>query len=203
MRIYDYIRSKGCEILMPVDSNEFFTFNRLKGKPLGKRWKPIRVERVRVNNRESGRPSDAPYMFKSGVLVFRRSAVDALRDMLDANGELLPLEDTAGVELYAYNPRHVLEAIDYSQSKGHPGLRGGLAVVNTHVFFPNVVEGVDIFRQVYEPIGKIYLSERFLQRWKKAKLKGLDFELVWDSDLPPDQQPDLRKSKPVKMSTIR
>ena len=202
MRIYEYQQTTGYEILMPVDSNEFFTFHRLKGKPLGKKWKPIRVERVPATNRQAGRPSDAPYMFNPGVLVFRRSAVDALRDMLDAHGELLPLEDTGGVELFAYNPR-VLEALDYSQSDGLRGPRGELAVVKRHVFFPQVVEGVDIFRQADEPTGVIYLSERFLQRWKKAKLKGLDFKLAWDSDLPPDQQPDPWKSKPVKLSTIR
>ena len=202
MKIYQYMQSTGYEILRSIDADGSERFERLKGKTLGKKWKPIRVERIRVNKRESGRPSDAPFMFKSGVMAFRRSAVDALRDMLDAHGELLPLEDAGGIELYAYNPR-VLEALDYSQSEGHRSPRGELAVVKKHVFFPSVVAGVDIFRQKEERGGIIYLSERFLQRWKKAKLKGLDFFLAWDSDLPPDQQPNPWTSKPVKMSTIK
>ncbi|MBK9264745.1 MAG: hypothetical protein IPM54_33795 [Polyangiaceae bacterium] len=134
----------------------------------------------------------------TGILVFRRSAVDALRDMLDAFGELLPLEDEGGVELFAYNPR-ALEALDHVQSKGWRNDKGTLDVVGRHVFFPSVVEGVDIFRQKDKPRGVIYLSDRFVQRWKQAKLKGLDFILAWDSELPPEKQPNVWTSKPIKL----
>ncbi|HRI70536.1 MAG TPA: hypothetical protein PK156_40165 [Polyangium sp.] len=202
MRLYEYRRTKGYEMLMWVDDEAHDALDRLNGKPKCKKWKPVRVERVRVNMRESGRPSDAPFMFMSGILVFRRSAVDALRDILDAHGELLPLHDAGGVELFAYNPR-ALEAIDYAQSKGWRNDKGGLDIVETHVFFPSVVEGIDIFRQSEEKRGMIYLSERFLARWKQANLKGLDFILAWDSDLPPEAQPNVRTSKPVKLSTIK
>jgi hypothetical protein len=94
MHIYEYRRSKGYEMLLPIDDDGFDRFARLNGKPQGpKKWKPIRVKRVRATRREGFKPSDAPFVFASGVLVFRRSAVDALRDILDAYGELLPLED--------------------------------------------------------------------------------------------------------------
>lgn len=202
MRVYEYTRSKGYEILLPVDPDGFDKFDLIKRRRPGTKWKPIRVERIRVNKRESGRPSDAPFMFKGGVLVFRRSAVDALSDMLDAHGELLPLEDADGVELFAYNPR-ALEAYDNARMVGSRDEEGNVLVPNNHVFLPAVVEGVDIFRQKQERGGGIYLSHHFLQRWKKAKLKGLDFILAWDSDLPPDQQPNVWTSKPVKMSTIK
>lgn len=202
MRLYDYIHATGYEIILPVESSDFERFYKLIGKPASKKWKPVRVKRIRATPRQGCKPSDAPYMFCPGVLVLRRSAVDALRDILDAHGELLPLEDTEGVELYAYNPR-ALAAIDYSQSNGFRGSDGQLLSVHRHVFFPSVVEGVDIFRQAKERGGDIYLSECVLQRWKKAKLKGLDFHLAWDSDLPPDQQPNVMTAKPVKMSSIR
>lgn len=202
MQIYKYGRTKGYEMLMWVDDDAHDALDSLDGKPKGKNWKPVRVERIRVNRRESGRPSDAPYMFMSGVLVFRRSAVNALHDILDAHGELLPLHDAGDVELFVYNPR-ALEAIDYAQSKGWRNDAGGLDVVETHVFFPSVVEGIDIFRQSEEKRGAIYLSERFVSRWKQANLKGLDFTLAWDSDLPPEAQPNVWKSKPVKLSTIK
>lgn len=197
MRIYDYILTTGYEMLNTADAEAFDALDRLNGKPKSKKWKPVRVKRVRVNRRTGFKPSDAPYMFMSGILVFRRSAIDALRDMLDAHGELLPLEDEGGVELYAYNPQ-ALEAIDYARSKGLRNDKGGLDFVNIHVFFPSVVEGIDIFRQKETKRGSIYLSERFVQRWKKAKLKGLDFRLAWDSELPPDQQPNVWTSKPIR-----
>ncbi len=202
MYVYNYICRKGYEILHIIDEEGSERLDRLNGQPVGKKWKPVRVERVRVNRREAGRPSDAPFAFVSHILVFRRAAVDALRDILDAHGELLPLEDKDGVELFAYNPR-ALEALDQERTQGSRDENGRIELPNNHVFIPSVVEGVDIFRQAENQGGDIYLGERFLQRWKEAKLKGLDFKLAWDSDLPPEAQPNVWTSKPVKMSTIK
>ncbi|HRI72801.1 MAG TPA: hypothetical protein PK156_51545, partial [Polyangium sp.] len=150
-----------------------------------------------VNQREGFRPSDSPFL-GSYAIIFRRSAVDALRDILDAHGELLPLEDEGGVELFAYNPR-ALEALDHERTAGSRDKQGRVYLPNNHVFIPSVVEGVDSFRQAAKQRGGIYLGERFLQRWKQAKLKGLDFILAWDSDLPPEAQPNVWTSKPVKL----
>lgn len=173
------------------------TLIELNTEPVGKKWKPLRVRRVRVSRREGFRPSDSPY-YGSDCLIFRRSAAEALRDILDVHGELLPLEDEEGVELWAYHPQS-LDAFDHEQTVGSRDEHGKIENALLHVFIPSVVEGVDIFKQACPRAGAIYLSERFLQRWKQAKLKGLDFYLVWDSDLPPDQQPNTRTCKPVKL----
>jgi hypothetical protein len=69
---------------------------------------------------------------------------------------------------------------------------GEFGTAINHVFLPSVVEGVDIFKQpLPQGGGSIYLSERFVQRWRQAKLKGLVFGLAWDSDLPPEKQPNV------------
>lgn len=198
MKIYSYIQATGYEILLPIDDDGFDRFYEATSQPQSKKWKPIRVRRVRASRREGFKPSDAPFMFASGVMVFRRAAVDALRDILDAHGELLPLADEEGVELYLFNPR-VIDALDHKLSHGTLQEDGRIATPNNHVFIQSKVEGVDVFRQLADRVGWIYLSERFLQRWKQAKLKGLDFKLAWDSDLPPDQQPNIWTSKPVKL----
>ena len=54
-------------------------------------------------------------------------------------------------------------------------------------------------RSLASGAGGIYLSDRFVQRCKQAKLKGLDFILAWDSDLPPEAQPTVWASKPIKL----
>ncbi|MBK9266776.1 MAG: hypothetical protein IPM54_44210 [Polyangiaceae bacterium] len=198
MYLYEYRPTKGYEILTWVDDDAYEALDRLNGKPLGKKWKPVRVRRVRATKREGCKPSDAPFMFMAGILVFRRSAVDALRDMLDAFGELLPLEDEGGVELLLYNPR-ALEALDHERTQGSRDKQGRVYLPNNHVFIPSVVEGVDLFRQAKKRRGVIYLSDRFVERWKQAKLKGLDFILAWDSDLPPEAQPNVWTSKPIKL----
>jgi hypothetical protein len=196
MRFYKEMSSKGYEVLECCDSDGWETFRLLDGSPRGSTWKPIRVRRVRPSRREGFRPSDAPTA--TYALVFRRSAIDALRDMLDAYGELLPLEDEGGAELFLHNTRAV-DAFDHERTVGSRDENGRIQTANNHVFIPSVVEGVDIFKQACERCGGIYLSDRFVQRWKQAKLKGLDFILAWDSDLPPEKQPNVWTSKPIKL----
>ncbi len=197
MRLYDFTSSRGYEQINCVDRLQSEAFCELNGEPRTKKWEPVvRVRRVRPSLREGIRPADSPYA--GACLIFRRSAVDALRDILDAHGELLPLEDEGGVELYVYNPR-ALEALDHERTVGSRHENGRVYSPGNHVFIPSVVEGVDVFRQVQEKLGRVYLSDRFIQRWKQAKLKGLDFTLAWDSDLPPEAQPNVWTSKPIKL----
>jgi hypothetical protein len=186
MQFFDYGVSTGYEMLR-CDDERWEVFSQLDGTPVASSWKPLRVKRVRVSRREAFRPSDSPYHTYC-ALVFRRSAIDALQDILDAHGELLPLEDEGGVELYAYNPR-ALDAFDQVQSIGSLDKYGKISNAVRHVFIPSVVEGVDIFKHACDRAGAIYVSRRFFERWRQAKLKGLDFRLVWDSKLPPDKQP--------------
>jgi hypothetical protein len=126
-------------------------------------WKPFSVERVRATRRELGRSSDSPFVFATGIMVFRRSAINALRDILDAHGELLPRQDAEGVELYAYNAR-ALDALDQKLSQGPRDEQGRISSPHHHVFISSVVKGVDIFRSKEETRGAIYVSDRFLQR---------------------------------------
>ena len=197
MRFHKYIGSTGYEILHCVDVEGWEIFSEFDGNSRSKTWKPVRVRRVRPSSRERFRPSDSPY-FGSDCLMFRRSAVEALRDMLDAHGELLPLEDEDGVELFVHNT-WALDALDHERTQGSRDANGRIEMANVHVFIPSVVEGVDIFKQTCHRAGSIYVSDRFLQRWKQAKLKGLDFRVAWDSDLPPEQQPNVWLSKPIKL----
>jgi hypothetical protein len=197
MKFYSYLGKTGYEILNCLDWEGGDVFYQLNDKPAAQSWKPVRVVRERGSLREGCRPSDSPWR-TSHVLIFRRSAVDALRDMLDAHGELLPLEDKDGVELWLFHPLSI-DAFDHEKSKGPRLPDGRIEAAILHVFIPSKLEGVDIFKHACPRGGEIYLSERFLQRWKEAKLKGLDFYVSWDSELPPEQQPNKGTSKPVKL----
>lgn len=95
MRFYKQLGSKGYEGLSWVDSQGFDVVYDLDGSSRAEGWKPLAVRRVRPSRREACRPADSPY-YGTDILVLRRSAVDALRDMLEAHGELLPLEDEGG-----------------------------------------------------------------------------------------------------------
>jgi hypothetical protein len=197
MQFHRYLSRTGYEILHTIDRGDWEIFAELNGTPQAHAWKPLRVRRVRGSLREGFRASDSPY-YGSEILIFRRAAIDALRDMLDAHGELLPLEDEDGVELWPFHP-WAIDALDQEKTQGSRLPDGRIELPRIHVFIPEKVKGVDIFKLPDERSGGIYLSERFLQRWKEAKLKGLDFYVSWDSELPPEQQPNKGTSKPVKL----
>jgi hypothetical protein len=80
------------------------------GKPRAATWKPIAVCRVRADERQAFNLSDFPWL-GSDALVVRRAAVDALRDLLDAIGEVLPQSIDDGIELFVLNAR-VIDALD-------------------------------------------------------------------------------------------
>jgi hypothetical protein len=179
MNMFKHIGGTGYEIILcPGGDADYETLRLLDGTARKASWKPIPVQRVRGSKREAFRPSDFPYL--GCALILRRSAVDALRDMLDAHGELLPLQDDGGVELYVLNMR-AIDALDEARSKiDYMGETNRIGYINEPVFIPSAVEGVDIFK-LRRKLGQIYFSDRFVARVKAAKLKGLDFTKVWSS----------------------
>jgi hypothetical protein len=180
MEIYTSIGATGYEIInFPGGYDDWQLVGNLDGTSRKASWKPILVKRVRSSKREAFRPSDFPYYFCA--FIVRRSAVDALRDILDAHGELLPLQDEGGAELYVLNMR-ALDALDEPRSKiNYDETTGNICYVKKPVFILSAVEGVDIFT-LRRKLGQIYYSDRFVARVKAAKLKGLDFTKVWSSD---------------------
>jgi hypothetical protein len=80
-------------------------FLSLDGSPRASNWKPVPVRSVRADDTQECNPSDFPWL--GSALVMRRRAVDALRDMVVANGEILPLHTDDDVELYVFNVRAI------------------------------------------------------------------------------------------------
>jgi hypothetical protein len=180
MEMYKYLGAKSYEIIQcPGGYDDFIQFDRLDGTPRKTDWKPILVKRVRPSLREGNRPADLPS--RVGTLILRRSALDALRDMLEANGELLPLATDDGVELYVHNMR-TIDALDWERSmfdsyeefNPRPWMK-------KPAFIASALEGVDIFKQA-RVSNDLYVSDRFVARVKAAKLKGLEFTKVWSSE---------------------
>ncbi len=195
MQFYEFDRSPGYESLECVDKDAWFDILlALDGSSRAANWKPFQVRRIQKSRRRPFRDSDSPYE-GTYVLIFRRSAVDALCELLETHGELLPLEDEDGVELYLYNPR-AIDALDQVLSRGSRDEDGRLRNAAIPVFVPARVEGVDIFKIAAPRAGTIYLSDRFVARWKQANLQGLDFKMAWDSDgpLPASEPPEVKKA---------
>lgn len=149
----------------------------LDGRSRAATWKPVAARRVRADERKGFIPSDFPWL-SGHALVMRRSAVEALRDVLEANGELLPLSTDDGVELFVLNSQ-VIDALDEANSVlwRFPG-SNRIMDIKRPAFVASKIERVDLFRVPHRAMPT-YVSERFVERVKAAGLRGLVFNEVW------------------------
>jgi hypothetical protein len=179
MVIFQPLVAEGFEWINTCDHQDYEVFAAFDGQPRAQSWRPIKVRRVRADDRSAFNPSDFPWL-GGHALVMRQKAVDRLRDILDAHGEVLPLATDDDVDLFVFNAR-VVDALDEARSliTKIPGTNRILHIEKV-VFIEPAVRGLDIFRLPHR-VGETYVSERFVDRAKAAGLVGLKFEKVWSA----------------------
>lgn len=175
--IYEPLVAEGYEWVNAVQDEDYEVFLQLDGQPRASTWKPIAVRRVRADERQAFNPSDFPWL-GSHALIMRRAAVDALRDILDANGEVLPLSTDDGLELFVLNAR-IVDALDEANSSlmKFPGT-DRIMRIKRIAFVTSKIEGIDLFRLPHRA-SSTYVSERFVERVRAAGLRALVFNKVW------------------------
>ncbi|WP_145391546.1 imm11 family protein [Stieleria neptunia] len=153
----------------PVDSDKLSW----KPRSLAKDWKPRTVVgRVRPFN-------DFPCIALS-IPAFSGRAVEAIRDLLEENGELLPV-DFEGQCYFAYNVTTKLtDALDRKKSKidWMPGKDATALEVERYAFSPEKLRGQSIFRLAEDP-AVILVTDVFAQRVTDHGLNGFDLQPVW------------------------
>jgi hypothetical protein len=150
-------------------------------------WKPVEViGRVRSFN-------DYPCI---GLIpAFSQRAIEALREFLEPNGEILPLISSVG-PYYAYNITTVAHVVDLDHSdilwpKGTEKDRlvhirradrvdtyYAPIIIKRYELIPERLEGLTIFRIPEETSGA-YVTEPFVARARECKLEGMNFIKVW------------------------
>lgn len=177
MKIFKPLCDEDYEVIALAPGETYLSFFMLDGQPRREIWKPIKVRRVKARPREIGRASDFPWMLSSH-LVMSRAAVEALHDILDAHGEVLPLATDDDVELFVYNAR-VVDALDEVNSTLFkiPNT-DRINYIKKVVFVKSAIQGLNIFRLSRYP-NTTYVSERFIERVNRANLRGLVFNEVW------------------------
>ncbi len=111
--------------------------------------------------------------------AFSQRACDALRDMLEPNGELLPLDSECGAYYY-YNCQTYTDALDYEQSTIEWPRRQEKYIAGDilrYVFDDQQLKHLSIFGLSIYPIY-LYVTESFKQRVEEAGLMGFDFNKV-------------------------
>jgi hypothetical protein len=175
--IFKPTRQDGFELCHPVDGEDFATFRTLiNGHPQGHSWTPIEVQFITEDRGRRLRPADAPWL-GTHALIFRPSVVDALGRELRAYGELLPLA-CSDAELVVFNPTRLLDALDEDASSVNRFDDGSLIWIDHHVFHPEVVRGVDIFKIPNLRSSPTFVNEAFVKLWQDAGLRGLEFDPV-------------------------
>jgi len=166
--------------------------------PLAPFWVPQRVTgRVRHYN-------DYPCVNMT-VPAFSRRAVDALRDFLELNGELLPLISAVG-EYYAYNVTTMADILDLGRSQilwtsQEPR---ALIAIERYECFPEKMAGLTIFR-TYEQFTATFVSQTFVDRVREHSLQGFHFIKLWPlpSGVSRVDQEEKEREKELLVKTAR
>ena len=124
------------------------------------------------------------------IPTFSKNAVDALRDFLEPNGEMLPLICKHG-EFYAYNVTTVANILDrensefdwgsHKKAKVKPNLPSDIIF---YEFYPDKLNDLSIFR-LPERLSDYFVTQRFVDRVYEKNLRGFRFKKVWPVYRPP------------------
>ncbi len=160
-------------------------------------WEPSKLKSVWKVPEVLGRTAafnDYPCLSMM-VPAFSRRAVEALADILEPNGELLPLRHPAG-EFFVFNCQKVVEILDQSNCKGSwIGSRKPPACAGHISYFAVIterVQGLSIFK-LRELCNQTFVTNVFVDRVRKEGLNGFEFVKAWP--LPPDTDFQLEHEK--------
>ena len=117
-----------------------------------------------------------------GLPIFTRRAVEALGDLLEDNGEIIPAT-CEGDRIFFFNVTKVIDALDESSSEV---IRfddsSDVMSIDRHAFFREKLVGAAIFKIPQWPTRRVYVTDRFVERVESTGLKGFWFRRVWSTD---------------------
>ena len=109
--------------------------------------------------------------------AFSQRAVDMLRDILEPNGELLPVRHKIGT-YYFYNCTRLVNCVDLAKSKTIKLKDGVVTSIDQLVFIDEMLEDLTVFK-VRTQVFQLFCTQRFVDRVDAAGLKGFLFVPIW------------------------
>lgn len=179
MQIFKLSPATLAELAQPVDSGDFETINEgVSGTPRGSAWRAVKTQIIHEDEGYQLKEADAPW-YGTQALILRPRAVQEMLPLLTGHAELLPL-DCDEARLVLVNPIHVVDALDEASSVIRRfKSSGGIMKIEKHVFFPDRVRGLPLFKIKSLDLSPTYIGDVFVARWNAAGLRGIDFEEVW------------------------
>lgn len=152
---------------------------RLRGE-VQEEWHPFDVTLLTKMGRQDLLPSDYPC--SGGIPVFNQNSVEALVDILEDNGQLLPLNSRDG-NFYAYNTTTLVPALDKERSDLSRNQSGNIIKVSRYSFIYEVICNLTIFKlSCFSQRAWPFVTDRFIDRIREHDLKGFRPNLVWSSE---------------------
>lgn len=155
--------------------NSHAIYQRFDGTSLADAWSEIAIHAADEPDERAQLPD---FALLGVVPVFSDQAVDTLRDLLEPNGELLPLRH-ARRHYFAYNVTTFRDALDEERSLMSRFSDGGIMSIEGYAFRPEVLTDVAIFKIPQLPGGFVYVTEEFADRTRRAELLGFVFRTLW------------------------
>jgi hypothetical protein len=176
-KIYKIVSDEKYELCHPSNQDDFERINlTINGTSCGDTWVPITMDLIREDEGKMLLESDSPWL-GSHAPIFSPRAIKTLSNLLQRNGELLSLDCSA--ELYLFNCTLVLDALDEEKSKIIRFSDGRIMMINQFEFRSSVVKDIAIFKIPNLRVSPVFVSQGFVDLWKRERLTGLDFKLVW------------------------
>jgi hypothetical protein len=116
-----------------------------------------------------------------GSPAFSQRAVDMLRDILEPNGELLPLRHQIGT-YYFFNCTRMTNCVDLSKCKTTKLNDGIITSTERLVFIDELLNDLTIFK-VRTQLIEVFCTQTFVNRVESTGLQGFLFIPIWP--LPP------------------
>jgi hypothetical protein len=117
--------------------------------------------------------------------AFSERAVCALRDLLEPNGEILPLSTKTNTRFFVFNIITITDALDQKNSRCEFWSDPPTTATNIEYFsfVAQKVQGLSIFRIRELPMS-VFVTNQFVDRVISNKLQGFKFLKVWP--IPPN-----------------
>jgi hypothetical protein len=161
-----------------ADIRRSISEHKFEGLPIAVTWQPMTIEPLRDEHNPAGeKPVGDCTLVGSDVPVFSPKAVELLIDLLEPNGELLPM-DFLGETWFGYNITTVLRALDRTKSQVEyfPGTDRAM-FIDRWAFVPGAITS-PIFK-VPEKLTVALVTDEFVNAVNAARLKGLAFPELW------------------------